>query len=102
MAWRTSAAPAVEPGPGTTFKAPAGSPAATAISPNSSAVSGVSCAGFNTTVQPAASAGATFQVARLSGKFHGTIAPTTPTGSRSVYVKKLPATGSVSPVSLSA
>src|SRR5205807_2217921 len=66
------------------------------------AVGGVSCAGLSTTVQPAASAGATFHVARLSGKFHGTMAPTTPTGSRNVYVKKLPLTGSVSPVSLSA
>ena len=47
-------------------------------------MSGVSCAGFKTTVHPAASAGATFHVARLRGKFHGTIAPTTPTGSRNV------------------
>jgi len=100
--WRTSAAPAVAPGPGTTLSAPGGKPAASAISPSSRAVRGVSCAGLSTTVQPAASAGATFQQARLRGKFHGTIAPTTPTGSRSVYVKKLPLTGSVSPVSLSA
>ena len=48
------------------------------------AVSGVSVAGFRMTVQPAASAGANFQLARLSGKFQGTMAPTTPTGSRSV------------------
>ncbi len=72
------------PGPGTTFSAPGGSPAATAISPSSRAVSGVSCAGFKTTAHPAASAGATFHEARFSGKFHGTIAPTTPTGSRNV------------------
>src|SRR4029077_716495 len=95
-------APAVAPGPGTTLSAPGGRPASSTISPSIRAVSGVSCAGLSTTVQPAASAGATFQVARLSGKFHGTIAPTTPTGSRSVYVKKLPLTGSVPPVSLSA
>ena len=81
---RTSAAPAVDPGPGTTFRAPAGKPASMASSPSISAVSGVSCAGFRTTVHPAARAGATFHVARLSGKFHGTIAATTPTGSRSV------------------
>src|SRR2546423_6541776 len=100
--WRTSTAPAVAPGPGTTLRAPGGSPAATAISPSSRAVRGVSCAGFKTTVHPAASAGATFHEARFSGKFHGTIAPTTPTGSRSVEVQKLPLAGSVSPVSLSA
>ena len=47
-------------------------------------MSGVSSAGLSTTVQPAASAGASFQLARLSGKFHGTMAPTTPTGSFSV------------------
>src|SRR5437660_1005935 len=93
---------AVAPGPGTTFRAPGGRPAASAISPSSRAVRGVSWAGLSTTVHPAASAGATFHVARFNGKFHGTIAPTTPTGSRSVYVKKLPLTGSVSPVSLSA
>ena len=49
-----------------------------------SAFSGVSSEGFSTTEQPHASAGATFHAAICSGKFHGTIAPTTPTGSRSV------------------
>jgi hypothetical protein len=47
-------------------------------------VSGVCSAGFSTTVFPQASAGAIFQAAMSSGKFHGTIAPTTPTGSRNV------------------
>ncbi len=74
----------MDPGPGTTFRAPAGNPVSIASSPSIRAVSGVSCAGLSTTVHPAASAGATFQVARFKGKFHGTIAPTTPTGSRSV------------------
>ena len=45
--------------------------------------SGVSSAGFITTVLPAASAGPIFQLVNISGKFHGTICPTTPTGSRS-------------------
>ena len=45
--------------------------------------SGVSSAGFITTVLPAASAGPIFQLVNISGKFHGTIWPTTPTGSRS-------------------
>ena len=41
-------------------------------------------AGLMMTVLPHASAGATFHAVSSSGKFHGTIAPTTPTGSRSV------------------
>ncbi len=80
----TSAAPAVGPKPGTTLSAPGGSPASSAISPRRSAVSGVSSAGFSTTAFPAASAAATFRAAIRSGKFHGTMSPTTPIGSRSV------------------
>ncbi|CAB4728474.1 unannotated protein [freshwater metagenome] len=41
-------------------------------------------AGFNTTVLPAASAGAKPQLAIGIGKFHGTIIPTTPSGSLKV------------------
>ncbi|CAM5625720.1 hypothetical protein MAUB1S_10671 [Mycolicibacterium aubagnense] len=37
-----------------------------------------------TMVHPAASAGAIFHTPIISGKFHGTIAPTTPTGSMMV------------------
>ena len=48
------------------------------------AVSGVCSAGFNTMVLPQASAGPSFHEASSSGKFQGTISPTTPTGSRSV------------------
>src|ERR1700694_2853641 len=42
---------------------------------------GVCSAGLRTTALPAASAGASFQVAIRIGKFHGTISPTTPNGS---------------------
>jgi hypothetical protein len=48
------------------------------------AESGVCSAGLSMIVQPAASAGAIFQAAIISGKFQGIIWPTTPTGSRSV------------------
>ena len=41
-------------------------------------VSGVCSAGFSTTVQPTASAGAIFATPITNGKFHGTICPTTP------------------------
>ncbi|GCE45013.1 hypothetical protein Rhow_000973 [Rhodococcus wratislaviensis] len=44
-----------------------------------------SSGGFTTRVFPAASAGAIFHAEIISGVFHGTIAPITPTGSRTVY-----------------
>ena len=42
----------------------------------------MSSAGFSTTVLPQTSAGASFQAGIAIGKFHGVIAPTTPTGIR--------------------
>ncbi len=42
---------------------------------------GVCSAGFSTTQLPAASAGASFHTAISSGKFHGMICATTPSGS---------------------
>ena len=96
----TSRAPHVTPGPATTFNTPSGSPASSANEANRSAVSGVSSAGFNTTVLPAASAGPSFHAAIVSGKFHGTISPTTPSGSRTVNACP-PETGIESPSSRS-
>ena len=58
--------PTVLPGPVITFKTPFGKISA-ASSASASAVSGVWDAGFNTTVLPAASAGASFQIAIISG-----------------------------------
>ena len=84
------------PGPTTTLTTPSGTPASSAMRSSSSAVSGVSSAGLSTTVLPAASAGPSFQAAIVSGKFHGTISPTTPSGSRKV-TSTPPATGIVSP-----
>jgi hypothetical protein len=46
----------------------------------------VSGEGFNTTVQPAASAGAYFSAEMMFGKFHGATAATTPTGTRRTKV----------------
>ena len=88
------------PGSATTLTTPSGRPASSASRSNSSAVSGVSSAGLSTTVLPAASAGASFHEAIASGKFHGTISPTTPSGSRNV-MSTPPATGIVSPSSRS-
>jgi hypothetical protein len=55
---------------------------------------------LSTTVFPHASAGPSFQLEMLSGKFQGTISPTTPSGSRNVRSTP-PATGIVSPWCLS-
>ena len=54
---------------------PSGKPASRISSPKRSAESGVCSAGLSTIVQPAASAGASFQAAIISGKFHGMIWP---------------------------
>ena len=69
------------------FTTPSGNPASVISSPNRSAVSGVCSAGFKITVHPVASAGPSFHAAISSGKFHGIICATTPTGSRSVYAR---------------
>src|ERR1043166_1221548 len=67
----------------TTLNTPAGMSVSSATSlPIHVAEYGVSGAGFRITVQPAASAGASFDRLSMNGKFHGVIAPTTPIGSR--------------------
>ena len=100
--WATSAAPASDPSPVTRFTTPAGNPASSTSSISLSVVSEVCSAGLITTVQPAAMAGASFATAIVSGTFHGTISPATPTGSREVNVCHSPGSesGSVSPVIL--
>src|ERR1700694_2727637 len=94
------ALPTTVPRPGITFSTPAGRPHSFAYSANFRSESEVFEAGLMMTVLPHASAGAIFHTASISGKFHGTIAPTTPTGSRSVYAKALSWIGIVSPVTL--
>ncbi len=49
---------------------------------------------------PAARAGPSFQLAMRIGKFHGTMSPTTPIGSRRVKSRPGLLTGIVSPKSL--
>ena len=68
--------------PGTIDSTPSGSPASANTSAKAFALSGVSAAGLSTTVQPASSAGPSLLIAKNSGTFHATIAPTTPSGSR--------------------
>mmetsp|Transcript_31158 Transcript_31158/g.74065 ORF Transcript_31158/g.74065 Transcript_31158/m.74065 type:complete len:360 (+) Transcript_31158:422-1501(+) len=84
--------------PVTTLMTPGGIPARWASSARASAVSGVASAGFRTTVQPAASAGATFLVIMDMGKLKGVMAAATPTGCRAVMKRLLPDTvGMTSP-----
>ena len=67
------------------FSTPSGSPASCMIRAIISTVSEASSEGFSTTVQPVAMAGAIFQIDPAIGAFHGMMAPTTPTGSRTVW-----------------
>ena len=67
----------------TTLITPAGMSVFSAISrPRRVALYGVFGAGLSTMVLPVASAWPIFWIDTSNGKFHGTIAPTTPTGSR--------------------
>src|SRR5208283_596514 len=100
LGWATSAEPAISPTPFTMLTTPGGKPASSNQLANSSAVSGVCSAGFNTQVQPAAIAGASFQAAISRGKFQGMICPATPTGSRSVKLNALAGTGITLPFTL--
>ena len=84
------------PKPGTTLNTPSGMPASAASSARRSAVSGDFSEGFSTTELPAASAGPSFHAAMISGKFHGTIAPTTPIGSRVISASASGPVGAIS------
>src|SRR6185437_4929846 len=77
-----SALPASSPMPCTVLRTPSGTPACFTSFASRSAVTGDHSAGLWTTVQPAASAGAIFQVDSMNGVFHGVITPTGPIGTR--------------------
>ena len=78
----TSAAPTSSPMPCTTLNTPGGMPAAWHRSASRLQLSGLHSAGFNTTVLPAASAGAHFHVLSMNGAFHGVITTVGPAGMR--------------------
>ena len=92
-----SASPATRPSPVTTLSTPSGSPASEASSAILSNVSDAVSAGFSTTELPAASAGASFHDPIISGKFQGTMAPITPTGSLWTRPSTFSAVGAISP-----
>ena len=77
----TSAAP-VSPAPGRSCSAAGGTPAWRRIRTASAAISGVSSAGLARTGLPAASAAAICPVKMASGKFHGLMQTTGPSGRR--------------------
>ena len=79
---RVSAAPTSSPIPCTTLKTPGGKPASATRSQRSEHESGDHSAGLRTTVQPAASAGAVFQVESMNGAFQGVITTAGPLGIR--------------------
>ena len=68
----------------TRLATPAGRPASIMHSKTCTRHSGVWLAGLQTMVQPAARAGAILRACSVIGKFHGLMAPTTPTGCLSV------------------
>src|SRR5262249_1934974 len=103
IGWLISASPVGSPGPVTMLSTPGGSPASSISAARRSTANVAYSEGFATIVQPAARAGAAFWANSSSGAFHGMIAPTTRTGSRSVSTMWSPPWygGSVSPASLS-
>ncbi|MNL60050.1 hypothetical protein D3C87_1838260 [compost metagenome] len=68
------------PRPWTRLNTPGGTPAASITSASRVAVEGVSSLGLTTTTLPQARAGATFHVISSSGRFHGEMIATTPSG----------------------
>ena len=93
----TRALPTTAPDPVTTWRYPAGSPHSSKSSQaRARALYGVWPAGFSTTAQPAAIAGASLCATRLSGKLNGLMAPTTPIGTRSVNATLPSAPGAAS------
>ena len=77
----TSASPTSGPRPVTTLTTPFGNPASVNSLASSSIDADVNSDGLMTAVQPAASAGASFQLVSVSGEFQGVMIATTPLGS---------------------
>ena len=78
----TSAAPISSPIPCTMLNTPGGKPASATRSASSEHESGDHSAGLRIIVEPAASAGAVFQVESMNGAFQGVITTAGPLGIR--------------------
>ena len=79
---RASSSPTTGPGPVTRLTTPGGRSASAMHSASAAAAAEVETAGVQTTVLPAASAGAISSAGIVYGQFHGVIAATTPRGRR--------------------
>ena len=79
------------------MRTPGGRPASTKASARRAPINGVIGDGLNTTAFPAARAGPILRLARFSGKFHGVITATTPTGSSTEYTSGVSSLGNVAP-----
>src|SRR5262249_49225293 len=79
--WPTKGAPTSPPKPVTALTTPSGKPACLNKAANSSMEAEVNSDGLITAVQPAARAGANFQLVSVSGEFHGVMIATTPLAS---------------------
>ncbi|MNH28809.1 hypothetical protein D3C79_890000 [compost metagenome] len=86
----TRLAPTVSPRPGSSCTTPVGTPASWRMRTAWAAISGVCSAGLASTVLPAARAAATWPLNIASGKFHGLMHTTGPSG-RWLSLLKLPA-----------
>ena len=92
---RTSSAPTTSPRPATTLQRPFGRFAACTHSSHTRVCRALISLGFMTTVQPAATAEASFTQRKNAFAFHGLIRPATPTGSRvTVVLPQLRVSGS--------
>ena len=78
----SSALPTSPPPPVTRLSTPGGTPASSSTLTKFHDESGVSVAGFSTTVSPQISAGRIFHDGIAIGKFHGVMMPHTPIGWR--------------------
>jgi hypothetical protein len=79
--WEESGAPTFGPSPLRRLNTPLGTPASCMTFAQSTALNGEYSEGFNTMVQPAASAGTTLAATWFIGQFQGVISAHTPTGS---------------------
>ena len=98
----TNGPPHSGPNPVTTLITPGGNPACSTRRANSSADALVYSEGLSTMVFPAASAGASFQVASINGEFQAEMAAQTPSGSWRVKLKAGLSMGMTAPSILSA
>src|SRR5262249_30267695 len=82
--WPTTASPTTGPGPETKLNRPLGRLASARISASRAQHAVVLGAGTQTTVLPAARAGAKISAPIVYGQLHGLTTPTTPSGTRPV------------------